>query len=112
MNKGNVKEWREKQKLRLANIIASRLNLGLEDKKALNFMIKTINFKQLHRNGSNELIICALSFYCLKTRKSNVQLEHYSLFKEYGLNYKTYSTIITHLANYYQKKMLQRYVNI
>lgn len=111
MNEGNVKQWREKQKLRLANIIASRIHLGYEDKQALNFMIKTINFKQLHRNKSNELIICALAFYCLKTRKSNVQLERYSVFKEYGLNYKTYGTIITHLANYYQKKILQRYID-
>ncbi len=107
----NNDSWRLKQKLRLGNIISTRLNLGYEDKNAVKFMIKTINFKHLHRRAGNETIIAALCYYCMKTRKTNLSLESYPIFEEYGLDYKVYSTIVTHLANYYQKRMLQKYVN-
>ena len=106
-------QWRLKQKLRTGNIIASRLNLGVEDKKAVEFMIKTIkNFKLLSKRESNETIIAALCFYCLKTRDTSKQIEYYSVLKEYGLNDKVYGTIVTHLANYYQKKVVVVYSDI
>lgn len=108
-----VKEWRMEQKLRLASIITSRLHLGPEDKKAIAFMIKTIpNFKYLSRTCSNETIICALCFYTMKTRKGNVQIEQYSVLKEYGLTEKIYATVITRLCNFYQSKVLTYYTDI
>ena len=109
----SVQDWRLKQKLRLANIICSRLGMYDEDKKAVYFLIKTVrNFNELSRTASNEIIICALCFYVLKTRNSKVNLEDYEVFEEYGLTYRIYSTISTHLTNYYQRQVLRGYVDL
>ena len=107
----SMKEWRLEQKLRLASIICSQLHFGDEDKRAVKFLILNIdNFKLLSRKESNETIIAALCFYCMKTQNSSLQIDSYNVLKDYGLTYNNYATIITHLANFYQKKCLNQFV--
>ena len=99
-----AQEWRLAQKIRLASVIASRSGLVGEDRECLNYLVRNFpNFHKICANCSNEQIICAFAFYIMKTRDTRLQIENYSVFKEYGLTDKVYLTIITLLCNYYQK---------
>lgn len=99
-----VGEWRLAQKIRLAGVIAGRSGLVGCDRECLNFLVRNFpNFHKICANCSNEQIICAFAFYIMKTRDTRLQIENYSVFKEYGLTDKVYLTIITRLCNYYQK---------
>jgi len=97
--------WNMRQKIRTAQIIMGRLNIKGNDKKRVIYIIQDIdNFNNLCRICSYEAIIAAICFYVMKSNKSKINLRDYKVFKEYKLSEKSCLTIITKIANHYQKK--------
>lgn len=101
----NNQEWRKKQKIRVCQNIMDRLNIkGTSRDRCIN-IIANIKLKELHHNGSCELIITAICCYVKRTMDSNFKLEDYNVCNEHGLNYKNFSLIVCRLCDYYQKKI-------
>ena len=103
-------QWRLSQKLRIAENRMSRLGIKGNDRKRVLFIIKDIsNFKILCKKCRNETIISAICFYVMKSNKSYIKMKDFSVFKEDGLDYYIYSTIVTKISNHYQSKTLLKY---
>jgi len=101
----NKKNQRLAKKINIANIKMNQLNIRGNDRKRVIKIIEEIpDFKEICCNCSYDLIISAICYYILKTKKSYLKIEDYNLFNEDGLNYKNYSTIISKVLYFYQKK--------
>lgn len=99
--------WNMKQKIRTAQIMMSRLNIYGQDKERVIHIIQDIdNFKYLCKNCSCETIIAAICFYVMKSNKTKININDYSIFKEQNLTEKSCLTIITKIASYYQQKYM------
>lgn len=101
-----MQTWRTRQRIRTCQNIMDQLNIQGGNRERCIHIVKTVPYKQLHRNGTEELITTAICFYIKKLLEPNADLEDYSVCKVHGLTYKNYTLIITRLCDYYQKNSI------
>ena len=66
-------------------------------KEEVHEIVKTVRLKDLCHNCEEELIISVIILYCFKSRNSQYRIERTRLWKEYNLNWRIYSLIISNL---------------
>lgn len=61
------------------------------------------NLKTLHKNCKTETILLVFLFYLKKMENPKLQIEDYSILKNYGLTTQIYSLIISRALKYYME---------
>ena len=80
------------------------LYLNKFEKEQVQYYIRKYpNFKELCKNAKEETIILAFMFYTKLSCNSHINFNTWSVCREYGLNYRTYSLIITNLLRLVSK---------
>ncbi|MBQ9024835.1 MAG: hypothetical protein IJ104_01000 [Methanobrevibacter sp.] len=61
-------------------------------------------FKMLHKRASEETIILAFIFYCIRIDNSTINLNNYRISKKYKLTDQVFSLIISRMLHYFMKQ--------
>ena len=87
----------------LNNELPDNIKLQKHEKELIIGVLKVFkfNFKDIHRQASEEAILLSIIFHVKKRVKPNLQLEDYPIFDKYGLTNPMLVTILTRLLNYY-----------
>ena len=81
-----------------------KLCLNKFEKEQVQYYIKKYtNFKEFCKNAKEETIILAFIFYIKLSSNSKIELDEWSICEKYGLNYRTYSLIVTQLCKLVSK---------
>lgn len=62
------------------------------------------DFKTLHKRASEETIILAFIFYCLRIDNSQINLKNYRISKKYNLTDTVFSLIISRMLHFFMKQ--------
>lgn len=102
----NNKEWRLAAKIRTCKYVMDELNIQGTNRERCLEIVRTVPFKELHRQASCETIITSICFYIKKLETPQRRTFNYSVCKEYGVNEEIFSLIISRLCDYYQRNSL------
>lgn len=101
-----MKEWRENQKIRIAEKQMEDLNVRGELKNQAIWIIKEgPRTKDLCARCKFETVTLAIVFYLKFSNTKKRPLSHYKIAREFGLTEQIYSNIITKLGRFFQEKM-------
>ena len=70
------------------------------------YLIKIFNddFKTLHKRASEETIILAFIFYCIRIDNSKINLNNYRISKKYKLTEQVFSLILSRMLHFFMKQ--------
>lgn len=96
--------WKYAQHYFFLHAIRPKLNLKDTDIQRILHILKKVGVKELHRQASMEQVILALAVFIIEERGHPVPLDRYSILKEYGVDYKLYTTVLRNLLQYYRAR--------
>ena len=62
------------------------------------------NFKMLHKRASEETIILAFIFYCVRITNSQINLNNYRISKKYKLTDQVFGLILSRMLHFFMKQ--------
>lgn len=99
----NNKEWRTNAKIRTCKYVMNELNIQGTSRDRCLEIVKSVPFKELHRQASCETIITCICFYIKKLDIPKRRTYDYSVCKEFGVDEEIFSLVISRLCDYYQR---------
>lgn len=98
-------EWRHAQHYFFLGTISPELNLNKTDIQRILYITRRVGIKQLHKRASMEQVLLALAVFIKEESTGHpLQIDRYTILKEYNVDYRLYTTVLRNLLQYYRNR--------